>query len=335
MDHRETVLILLACYNGSEFICQQIESIQHQDYEDWVLWVRDDGSTDNTINIVRNFAETDKRIRLFVNNNNSKRGPAKNFEALMLLADKENIKYFMFSDQDDVWRKNKLFLMVEKIKKIENQSSSLEPILIHSDLEVVDSSLNTINKSFFVYQGINHEPINSVRILLPQNFVTGCAVIFNKSLLSLALPVPSEVIMHDWWLSLLASSAGRLEYVDQALVKYRQHSSNEVGAKPIFSSLFSFKDGWKGRLRRGEKHFVEGISQARQLIKRIEERSIPISRDVENCIAFYSNISEIERFDRIRHVFELRMGPQNKLRKLLFCLRLLRFPASPPKGGKR
>ena len=104
------------------------------------------------------------------------------------------------------------------------------PLLVHTNLEVVDESLNTINDSFMNFQKIN--PIkNNFHNLLIQNTITGCTVMINRKLAKKCLPIPNDAIMHDWWIGLVASQFGKIGYIDEATIKYRQHSSNTIGAK--------------------------------------------------------------------------------------------------------
>jgi rhamnosyltransferase len=133
--------------------------------------------------------------------------------------------YFLFCDQDDYWIPEKLKKNLSKIKDLEKRYLKKTPILIHSDLEVVDRRLKQIHPSFTSYQGIRNEPEKALNVLLVQNFATGCSMIFNRSLLEISLPLPEGVIMHDWWVALCAAVFGKIGFIDEKLVKYLMNKS--------------------------------------------------------------------------------------------------------------
>jgi len=228
------IAILLSTYNGEKYLKALLESLFLQTYKDFVIIVRDDGSSDNTLNILKNYLSTGK-IYLLEDNNNY--GIKKSFEILLKTALKENIDYFMFCDQDDVWKMNKVEISFQKIKYKKT------PFLLHTDLEVVDKNLRVIDDSFWHYQSINPMK-NKLNNMLMQNTVTGCSMIINRPLAEKIVTIPNESIMHDWWISLVASAFGKIEYVNYSSILYRQHSQNNVGATKfdihfIFKKLFS------------------------------------------------------------------------------------------------
>ena len=102
-------------------------------------------------------------------------------------------------------------------------------LLYYSDLEVVDQNLRQIHPSFMRYEELEHEAHNPLQVLSTQNFVTGCTVLVNRTLLEFATPIPDEIILHDWWLALCAAACGRIRFIDEPLVRYRQHSRNQIG----------------------------------------------------------------------------------------------------------
>lgn len=223
--------ILLATYNGEKFIRPQIESILSQTFQDFNLIIQDDGSSDGTVDILRSYqAEFPDKISVFEN-----RAPTgcatKNF---LSLAQRSTSDYVMFCDQDDVWLPDKVKITYRAIKELEQESENKDiPLLIHTDLQVVDENLNLLNKSLFRYQKMNlkRDKLNN---LLVQNIVTGCTVMCNKKLVELLNWVADDcdlVIMHDWWMALIATTFGKVKFVDQGTILYRQHQTNQVGAK--------------------------------------------------------------------------------------------------------
>lgn len=235
------VNILLASYNGASYLSQQIDSILNQTTKDWVLTISDDMSTDQTKNIIENYQKAyPEKIRILQNNSAS--GSAKeNFYRLLLSC---NDNYIMFCDQDDIWKQDKIEKSLKTIKQAETLYGNDFPLLIHSDLSVVDKDLRCISHSMAEYQKIS--PLrNSLKNLLVQNTVTGCTVIINKALKNLASVKPEHYTMHDWWLALIATVFGKIIYIDEPLVLYRQHENNSVGAKNAKNYVFiinKFKD---------------------------------------------------------------------------------------------
>jgi len=218
--------IALPTYNGEKYIGRQIESIQRQEYPEWRLLIRDDGSTDQTVSIIKNYVLKDKRI-LFAEDKDEYLGVVKNFSHLLKLADAD---YVMLCDQDDVWLPDKINKSLDHMRRMEKASPGL-PILVHSDLRVVDSSLKVIAPSFRQFQCLDPESSGKIGRLLVQNMAVGCTMIMNRSLVELSLPIPDGALMHDWWIALVACAMGRVGYIDEPTVLYRQHGSNTLGSR--------------------------------------------------------------------------------------------------------
>lgn len=217
------ICVLLATYNGEKYLKQQLDSLLEQTYENFQILVRDDGSADATVEILKAYD-----VLLLEGGENL--GAKKSFGVLLEYAMQESdAQYFMFCDQDDVWLPDKIEKTVEKMLEVESGDLQ-KPALVHTDLSVVNEKLGTIANSFWRYEHI--EPAkNTLSRLLMQNTITGCTMMINRSLASLALPVPGECIMHDWWLGLVAAAFGKIGYVPEQTIKYRQHGSNDTGAK--------------------------------------------------------------------------------------------------------
>lgn len=212
----ERVQILLSTYNGEKYLKEQIESILNQQNIEISLLIRDDGSSDKTIEILEELAKR-KNIKYYQGKNV---GPAKSFMDLISKAD-ETFSYYAFADQDDVWQNNKIINAINKMKNTENM-----PTLYMSALEVVDKNLNTINikkvEGNFCFEGE-----------LIKNFATGCSMVFNKKLLELIKKYnPEYIIMHDSWVTRVAYAIGANVIIDEnAYIKYRQHENNVLGYK--------------------------------------------------------------------------------------------------------
>lgn len=221
---------MMATYNGATYLAEQIQSIINQSFSDWKLYIKDDGSSDGTLDIIESFGRKfDGKI---VNLSNiSGGGNAKdNFFALLnWVSNNTDSDYFMFSDQDDVWLPDKIQNSVDVLAVEQG------PALVHTDLLVVDHSLHTITDSFAEYSHLRTD-FNDLSHLLVQNNVTGCTMIWNKKLNNLIKPnFNKNIVMHDWWISLIAAAFGTIMFVDKATIMYRQHSNNVVGAHRVGS----------------------------------------------------------------------------------------------------
>ena len=219
-----SLIILLSTYNGEIYLKEQIDSLYAQTYRNIKIIVRDDGSSDKTLEILNSY----KDIEIINSKNNL--GAKESFAILLEYAlQNTSAEYFMFCDQDDIWKNAKITKTLKKMKELKDQYVNL-PLLLHTDLEVVDEDLNILNKSFMSHQGLNYK-YNKFYNLLVQNTITGCTMLINRNLAKLALPLPLDSIMHDWWIGLVASQFGKIDYLDESTIRYRQHKKNTIGAK--------------------------------------------------------------------------------------------------------
>ncbi|MBS4162826.1 Uncharacterized protein PRO82_000103 [Candidatus Protochlamydia amoebophila] len=218
--------ILLATYQGSSYIDEQISSIIEQSYQNFHLWIRDDNSSDQTGQLLNQWALAyPQKITLILSDKNL--GITQNFSCLL---DYAQAPYVCFADQDDKWLPHKLEWSLKKMQELEKKHGHATPLLIHSDLVVASKDLSIIHPSFWKYTRLNPH-LTSLNRLLIQNNVTGCTLIINRSLVDLAKPIPENVAMHDWWLALVASCFGVIGNIEQPTLLYRQHVSNDTGAK--------------------------------------------------------------------------------------------------------
>ncbi len=221
------IAILLATYNGEKHLDEQIRSLFAQSHDDFVVLARDDGSTDRTPDILARWAAARPDKFRVVSDDRGNLRSSGNFLRLMELCD---APYFAFCDQDDVWLPHKLEVLLAALKQIEAVRSTRTPILVHSDLIVVDEALGVIAPSLFHYWHLNVRRGRRLRELLFNNIVTGCALLGNRALLEAAVPIPEAIQWHDWWVSLIAASCGVVSTVAESTVLYRQHGRNQVGA---------------------------------------------------------------------------------------------------------
>lgn len=230
----EQIDILLATYNGEKYLAEQIESILKQTHTNFRLIISDDCSKDDTKEIIREYAQKDNRIKYYFQERNL--GYVKNFEFLLSTVQSE---IYALSDQDDVWAPEKIEKYLEKMKVEEAD-------LIFGDLEIVDENLKTVNKSFNDYMNLTRkiEKCSGYEMLYLYNCVTGCTILSKKELLDKTLPIPntSKHICHDYWIALMASIYGKIAYVKEPYIKYRQHEENQVGTKKTAKNMKKFDD---------------------------------------------------------------------------------------------
>ena len=330
------VTIVLSSYNGERFIAEQIASIQGQTHLHWKLLVRDDGSSDRTVDIVKAMAGRDDRI-VVLGDDRGNLGPPASFGVLLEHALSAGAAYVALADQDDVWLPTKMASELELMLCRESQVGQAKPILIHTDLSVAGENLQVVHPSYLAYEGLRHRDESPLSTLLIQNFVTGCTTLLNRALLQAGVPVPA-VIMHDWWLALCAAALGEIRYVAEPMVRYRQHGRNAMGSvgqrRALWHSLRNPINSWL----RADVLLDQVVDQARELAQRVEReergnpaaaQSLRVLRDF--CRAF----SEGDGLARIRVLSRHRIRPRTFLPyPIRFYARVLFWrTAHSPKGS--
>ena len=255
------VLILLATYNGEAYIGQQLDSLMEQDYCNFRILVSDDGSADATVSILDHYASSHPdRIQHY--RSGQRFGNAqKHF--LHLLNQFHDADYIMFCDQDDVWHTDKVRNTLRFMQQIEVNPEI--PALVHTDLRVVDGSLNVTAASFCRLCSLNGNRL-SLNQLLVQNVVTGCTMMINRALAHLACRKTDmeAVLMHDGWLAMLASACGVTGFLDEATIDYRQHGTNSVGAKNVYSPSYLYQ---RLRSEKARHAMTDAALQARSFLE--------------------------------------------------------------------
>ncbi len=232
-----SIAVLLTSYNGERYIEEQLASLETQSHRAFDLFIRDDGSTDHTVEQILAFQSRSKlSIKLLPKG--KKLGASQNFAHLLHHALKSGqYRYFMFCDQDDVWLPSKVEATLKAMREAETPTPTL-PLLIHTDLQVVDEHLHLAHDSYWHYQHID-PAYDTLNRLLVQNVITGCTVMINRPLAELSLPISEDAIMHDWWIGLIAATLGKIEALPQSSIKYRQHNDNDIGASAFnLSTVF-------------------------------------------------------------------------------------------------
>lgn len=221
--HYDTA-VLLATFDGGKYLGRQLDSLMAQSVSDFVVCFHDDGSSDSTLDILSDYEK--KYPGRFVRIDGRSTGSAKaNFFYLMKNVDAD---IYFFCDQDDVWDSTK----IQKERQRLSIAGDL-PAAVYCDMRVVDSNEQVIADSFLDTLNRRHTG-NKITDILVDNPAAGCTMCFNRSLRDAVTEanIDTDMIeMHDGFLLCAASLLGYIDYMDEPLVGYRQHGSNEMGAK--------------------------------------------------------------------------------------------------------
>lgn len=231
------IAILLATYNSESFLSEQLDSLFNQTYQEWTLYIRDDGSKDNTMCLIQKYQEKYPQRIIIINDLEYHIGPMNSF---MRLLEKINADYYMFCDHDDVWLPHKIEISLNKMYEIEKQNPQL-PIIIHTDLQVVNQQLNKISASFWKYSKLKPHILKKFNYIGVCNCVTGCTMLLNKYAKIIAFPYPPYAPMHDWWIAAKVAKLGKIVEIPTPTILYRQHMTNKVGARNIAFMYFIHK----------------------------------------------------------------------------------------------
>lgn len=314
--------ILLATYNGERFLPEQIESITSQSFKDYHILASDDNSSDCTFEILRSYESVlGEKIKVVQSNTHSAK---ENFYNLLDMADAE---YIALCDQDDFWESDRLEKSLKAIQRLEKRYGKETPILVHSDLEIVDENLNSQNKKMSELTGINEtikyakkeskylytiSTEKSFSRYLVENNITGNTVIINKALLDI-YKRPKVSFMHDWWLGLIAFTFGKVGFLNECLVKYRQHESNELGAKnPL--ELHNIKKRNKKKIRENYDCMFAQVEEFLRLYK--DELGKSRSADTyfaRKYLNAFANMKSKNRVSKIRDILKYSFFKSSKI----------------------
>ena len=269
--------ILLATYNGEEYIVEMLDSLCRQTRQDFKCYIHDDGSYDNTVPLLKDWIKGKKNYEILeyeydsdskeAGSGHVKNGAKNNFMSMLGRVEAE---YYMFADQDDVWKDDKVSKLTAEIERVTRDREDV-PTAVHCDMYVVDDDLNVITDSFIKYIGRDIYR-NKLPELLIDNPAAGCTMIINKALRDKALYYDNidNIPMHDQWLMCVAAATGRISVIDEPLLYYRQHVDNVMGAKSESKAdkvIRNAKDIVTGELLREKKEFHEKeVNLAKELM---------------------------------------------------------------------
>lgn len=214
------VKVLMSTYNGQKYLREQIDSILNQQGVEVSLLIRDDGSKDETLNILSEYEEKHSNIEIIRGENI---GFAESFMSLIYKANEyDDVGYFAFSDQDDVWFPEKLYSAVKRLDSMDSSKMKL----YFSNTMAVDEKLNPLFKTHDEATLRLDKAASLVRY-----FILGCTMVFDKNLVSFVSshrPV-YKIMMHDLWIHQTCAFLGEIVYDNEPRILYRQHSSNAAG----------------------------------------------------------------------------------------------------------
>lgn len=279
----KNLVILMSTYNGEHFIQEQLDSIIRQDYKTWNLLIRDDGSEDATRSIIQKYEKMDPRISIFKDADGNV-GPKKSFLKMLTEVD---APIYMFADQDDIWHSDKVRQTVSWYQKHVKEPS--EPTLVYTNMSTVDQNGNLLQKNVLP-SDLRVSFVSS----LVMNVVTGCTVLVNQSLANkVKLSDSDSIVMHDWWMALIARFYGNIFYLPVTTIDYRQHSNNAVGVghslKSRLNKVMNF-----GKLKEA---FALQMKQSNLLVTRINRTQLSDeSNDLEEFIALEESGTFVSKF---------------------------------------
>lgn len=242
MSYLPCVQILMGTYNGEKFLQQQLNSILAQTYPNWELLIRDDASSDKTMDILRAYQSSyPHRFKIVEDHDGNLGGFSQNFHRLCTLSSKSIIS---FADQDDVWHPEKLMRSVLTLGELEERLGDDIPLLVHHDFRQIDAANQILCKSFDKAHGSRKASTSSNKLPFC-NDVHGFSMTVNRSLLEVALPFPPNAMGHDGVLGCLASQIGLIEFIPEQLADYRKHDNNLSVSKSFAGRTFQrlFIDG--------------------------------------------------------------------------------------------
>lgn len=313
MNEKPSVGILLCSFNGEQYIKEQLDSIKDQTYSNYHCYIHDDNSTDSTPLIIEQYSAKFPEIFTVLKYQNSRHGAVENFMSLIQYASSNcNEEYYMLSDQDDIWLKNKVD---ESVKELRKYDKGTEPALVYCDQTVVNEHLKIIAES--TNRLVHKSTIDDTfKKIIFRNTAAGCCMCFNKILLNIAAENSNvdAIPMHDWWIMLIASYYNNAHYFDKPLMLYRQHSANEMGVdnnnylRKVFKYLTRFKPAIKHRSEQMDKCKKAAMALAEMCIDTVN------SRDLEK----FTNICCESKTRRMINFYKEGYIKSNNLFSLLF-----------------
>jgi glycosyltransferase involved in cell wall biosynthesis len=307
MNDYPLISVVVATYNGAKFIGAQLDSILTQTYPNIEIIIVDDNSTDETQQILHQYAATNNNIKIHINSTNL--GYVKNFEKGMLLATGD---FIAPSDQDDIWLPDKLSILMHERG---------DHVIVYCNSELIDEQNKKIGKKLSdIKRLVSYDDCLTYAI---GNAAAGHAMLFPRSLVAECVPLPT-MIPHDYWLGFVATFTSPLKYIDTPLVLYRQHDANVFGAAKIKSA-----DGTVPKRKKKTK--AQENEEARERMRLLYEKCptrLTEQKEVYRLLhRSYQSFSLYHNFLRMYLFFKynkriMAFKHRSLLRRWLFCLKM-------------
>lgn len=268
--------VIMATFNGQKYIKEQIDSILQNKGVEVMLHVFDDGSSDDTISILYEYQMKYPK-QVVVHQNEQNLGLTLNFlSGIRYVMDQfPEAMYFMCCDQDDVWNSDKMEKTLKRMLQMEKCYSIERPNLVFTDTTITDEKLQLIKKSFYQSQRYR---LNKLKLphLLMENLIIGCTTMINRAFEPYLLQLPKHARYHDWWLALIASAFGAINFLPRQTMYYRQHSGNVVGGARFGAYLAN-----RARTLRNQRNsLMENKRQADEFFSIFEKKLTPYNEKI-------------------------------------------------------
>lgn len=294
----------MSTYNGCKYLPQQLDSIFSQEGVNIRLIVRDDCSTDRTVELLEKYIENG--FNILIEKGTENLGPSQSF--LYLIRKYTDDNYFALSDQDDIWDNNKLIIAIKKIQKQNNN----KPILYYSNLKIVNE-----NGDFCRFSHTSPHVSESTYSALIENLATGCTIVYNKRLAEIASKIkPVDYSMHDAWLYTVTKFFGTTIYDYEPHINYRQHGDNQIGTYKRKLDLKKINQEWKVISGKNGKTWS---NNAKIFLNQFKE-FLPSKKqnEIEKLIMYNKNLK-----NKLAVIFNPKYYPSNNYRKIRFIIEVL------------
>lgn len=310
----KTIGVMLACYQGEHYLQEQLTSLQRQDDPNFTVLMQDDGSCDSTPALLADIAAADARFHL-ANEAGHHFGAVGNFLSLMA---QDASDYTALCDQDDVWEVHKLSRCRAALEAAEAAYGVETPLLVHSDCRVTDADGRVLHESFFRHQGWDPTAVTLPRLLV-QNNVTGCTCMMNAALRRLVVSHADaeQIHMHDWFIALTAAAFGHVIFLDDPLLRYRQHGRNVKGASQhgLTQRGVAALSAWK----KGKARIALTYQQAAAFRTAYGEAMPPKARRVVDAYLATEQMNKLHRVIAVRQGGYTMQSRITRIGQMFFC----------------
>lgn len=296
------ITVLLSSYNGEKYIKEQLNSIFAQTNVEVHLVVRDDGSTDHTLEILEDYSRRYSNMEYYIGKN---KGPAGSF--FDLIEHSYGSDYYALCDQDDVWDEDKLFVAIKMLDEYDPEI----PLLYYSNLRVVDQDLNFFRMSHDTPR-VHHNRYCA----LTEGLMTGCTGVFNEKLaIKIRGRIPKECSMHDTWIYMIAIFLGKTVYDFDAHISYRQHEGNVIG---VHKSKYNYSALFKRIKRLFDRNLQPKYTNAKSFLNIYREDLTDEDREkIEEMASYKDNISSWLKLLFDRSICTTSIGREIRYRGLI------------------